>query len=197
MYSALHPLLHDCVHCAIGDKITRKHHLNISEPRLMTDRLKLPTCAVDLTTRLIELHKNRHDEKEKRKAFQNQRRRSLTKDKRDGAWKKTNGHCHLCGGSLCETTEGELAKERKFAVDHIIPRATGGPDSDENYLPAHRLCNGCRWFYSPEEFQWILRMGVWARKQIEESTPIGVAMREEFWKNEMGVLERRKRHEPN
>jgi len=161
----------------------------------MSDRLELPTCGADLTARLGKLHRNRSDEKEKRKEFQKQRRRSLNHDKREEALKKTNGHCHLCGGDLCETTEGELPKERKFSVDHIIPRATGGPDSAENYLPAHRLCNGCRWFYSPEEFQWILRMGVWARKQMEDATPIGKAMRDQFLENERTVIERRKRHQ--
>jgi hypothetical protein len=63
----------------------------------------------------------------------------------------------------------------------VLACAAGGQHSIDNYLAAHGLCNGCRWFYSPEEFQWILRMGIWARKQMEDGkTDIGVKMREPF-----------------
>jgi hypothetical protein len=67
-------------------------------------------------------------------------------------------------------------------ADHVLSHAAGGPHKLPNYLAAHNLCNGKRWFYSPEEFQWILRIGVWARKQIEDQkTQIGEDMLCEFW----------------
>jgi hypothetical protein len=47
-----------------------------------------------------------------------------------------------------------------FAADHVLSHAAGGKSAIENFLPAHGLCNGSRWFYSAEEFKWILRMGV-------------------------------------
>ena len=161
----------------------------------MRHRLELPTSAADLTERLRELHKNRRAERKARRAFQNERRRSLTKERREDALRKTNGHCHLCGGDFTAVTEGELLKEQKFVVDHIVPKAVGGDNCLDNYLPAHSLCNGCRWFYSPEEFQWILRMGVWARKKMEDATPIGKAMCDYFLQNERAVIKRRKRHQ--
>jgi len=99
-----------------------------------------------------------------------------------------------------QISEGELEEEREvlphFVVDHIVPVASGGQDSLNNLLAAHGLCNGCRWFYSPEEFQWILRMGVWARKQMEDArTEIGKQMRKPFRENEEEVRERRKKRQ--
>lgn len=38
----------------------------------------------------------------------------------------------------------------------------------DNYLPAHTLCNNYRWNYGCEEFQLILKLGVWPRAQIEK-----------------------------
>jgi hypothetical protein len=40
---------------------------------------------------------------------------------------------------------------------------------------AHALCNNYRWDYSAEEFQWILKIGVWARRQMELESPVGRA----------------------
>jgi hypothetical protein len=67
-----------------------------------------------------------------------------------------------------------------------------GGHAIDNYLAAHGLCNGCRWFYSPEEIQWILKMGVWARKQMEDRTPIGVKMVELFYQREKATRGRRR-----
>src|SRR3712207_8439206 len=48
--------------------------------------------------------------------------------------------------------------------------SSGGAHSADNYLPAHTLCNNYRWDYSPEEFQLVLKIGVWARTRSEEHT---------------------------
>src|SRR5579863_2851398 len=75
--------------------------------------------------------------------------------------------------------------ENKFAADHVLSHAAGGEHKHATYLAAHGLCNGCRWFYSPEEFRWILRMGVWAGKQIgDQKTTIGEDMLHKFWEHE-------------
>jgi len=50
----------------------------------------------------------------------------------------------------------------------VLAHAAGGKHALDNYLAAQGLCNSCRWFYSPEGFEWILRMGIWARKQMED-----------------------------
>jgi len=159
----------------------------------------LPPSPVELAKRLNDLHEERRKQYEEHKSDTQKRRRTLTKREREDVLEKTNGHCHLCGGVLNKSADGELPQERetvfdriKPVFDHIVPRAVGGSDDPSNFLAAHGLCNGSRWFYSPEEFQWILRIGVWARKQMEDETPIGKKMCEPFLKNEEKVLERRK-----
>lgn len=158
----------------------------------MSNRLELPANSDELTQRLRDLHEKRRNLRKDRKKLKQERRRSLTEEERADAFKKTGGNCHLCGGDISESGDGELPKEYRFVVDHIVPKAVGGGDSRDNYLAAHGLCNGCKWFYSPEEFQWILRIGVWARKQMEDATKIGREMRVPFLQNEEAVRKRRK-----
>jgi len=166
------------------------------------NELLLPESDDALTERLRKLHNNRRTEQERHKLEEKEqeRRRHLSSDERKQVLGKTGGHCHLCGGDMNQTSEGELEEEVEvlphFVVDHIVPVASGGQDSLNNLLAAHGLCNGCRWFYSPEEFQWILRMGVWARKQMEDArTEIGKQMRKPFRENEEEVRERRKKRQ--
>ena len=142
------------------------------------NELSLPQSDEELTKRLREIHGNRRTDKARRKLEEKEqeRRRRLTADERQKVLDKTGGHCHLCGGDMKQSSGiGELQDEQEielhfvvteeaksathFVVDHIVPVASGGQHSLDNLLPAHGLCNGCRWFYSPEEFQWILRMG--------------------------------------
>jgi 5-methylcytosine-specific restriction endonuclease McrA len=144
------------------------------------NELCLPQSDDELTKRLKDLHEARKTEqaRRKQKEKEQERRRQLTADERNQVFSKTGGHCHLCGGEMNQSSGGELTEEREvlphFVVDHIVPFASGGKDSLDNFLAAHGLCNGCRWFYSPEEFQWILRIGIWARKQMEDAkTDIG------------------------
>jgi len=39
--------------------------------------------------------------------------------------------------------------------------------------PKPALCNNYRWHYLPEEFQYILKLGVWAKYQVEKKTAVG------------------------
>jgi hypothetical protein len=48
---------------------------------------------------------------------------------------KTDGRCHVCGGPL----------GKKWQADHVRPKARGGADIANNYLPACRICNQLRW----------------------------------------------------
>jgi 5-methylcytosine-specific restriction endonuclease McrA len=167
----------------------------------IVDELALPLSPDDLTKRLQKLHEDRRTEQGRRKTEEKEeeRRHHLNPYERKQVWDKTAGHCHLCGGDMNQQSDGELPEEQEilphFVVDHVVPYASGGSDSIKNFLPAHGLCNGCRWFYSPEEFQWVLRMGVWARKQMEDATEIGRKMREPFLANEVEVRERRKKRQ--
>ena len=77
---------------------------------------------------------------------------------------KTAGRCHICGGLISGST---------WHADHVLAHSTGGAHRADNYLPAHALCNNYRWDYSAEEFQHILKIGVWTRTQIERRTRFG------------------------
>jgi hypothetical protein len=170
------------------------------------DERPLPSSGDELAKHLNDLHLKRRKLQQERKEEEQQPRRPLNDEERKIVLKKTTSHCHLCGGDMNENAEGELIEERetmldpvksgskrnKPVFDHIVPHAAGGSDDVDNFLAAHGLCNGARWFYSPEEFQWILRMGVWARKQMESGkTKMSEDMREAFLKNEEDVRSRR------
>lgn len=109
-------------------------------------------------------------------------RESLSADERSQILAKTGGRCHVCGGVI----------EGKWAADHLVSHSLGGPHTLDNYLPAHPICNNYRWFYKPEEFQWILKLGVWLRTHIERKTPLGQLASLAFWKYECIRISRRK-----
>jgi hypothetical protein len=140
-------------------------------------KLQIPESPHGLVALLKLFHENR------KSLPRPPRRLSLNAGQRLAVLAKTAGRCHLCGGEITES---------RFAADHVLAHAAGGMHSLDNYLPAHGLCNGCRWFYSAEEFQWILRMGIWARKHMEQQTPIGMKMLPIFVNHEKSVRKRRK-----
>ena len=111
------------------------------------------------------------------------RRAVLTKADRGKVLGKTGGRCHICGGTI---------NANDWQADHILAHSTGGTHSVDNYLPAHSICNNYRWHYDAEEFQWILKLGVWLRTQIETGKPIGRAAGQNFCAHERQRAERRK-----
>lgn len=179
----------------------------LAEPTHMRiDERPLPSSGDELAKHLNKLHLERRERKQKGKVEGQQPRHPLNEEEREIVLKKTNNHCHLCGGDMNLNAEGELEEERetmldpvkpvrkrnKPVFDHIVPHAAGGSGDLGNFLAAHGLCNGARWFYSPLEFQWILRMGVWARKQMESGKgKFSDDMRETFLKHEEDVRSRR------
>ena len=62
----------------------------------------------------------------------------------------------------------------------MTSHALGGEHAEDNYLAAHELCNNYRWHYLPDEFQLIMKLGVWARTQVEKGTPLGMEIAERF-----------------
>src|SRR3984957_1539505 len=113
-------------------------------------------------------------------------RESLSPRERDVVLAKTGGQCHLCGGQI---------EDNKWKADHVFSHALGGEHSPDNHLPAHSLCNGYRWFYKPEEFQWILKLGVWLRTQIETETKVGRDAAKAFRKYDCVRASRRKKRD--
>lgn len=57
---------------------------------------------------------------------------------RDRVWRMTNGKCTYCG---CDTVRGGPASAERFCIEHIVPRAKGGPDNIANYAPSCTACN--------------------------------------------------------
>jgi len=97
-------------------------------------------------------------------------RKSPAKSKKAPILQKTGGRCHICGGVI----------DGKWQADHVLAHALGGEHAPDNYLPAHPICNKYRWFYGMEEFQWILKLGVWLRTEIERETDCGKLAAKQF-----------------
>ena len=96
---------------------------------------------------------------------------------------KTNYKCHICGG---------LVDLKNFEADHVVPHNSSLNNKIDNFLPSCRTCNNYRWFYSPSEIKWILKLGVWLKTQIRRSTPIGKLTCKRFIQHEIRRHARRK-----
>lgn len=118
---------------------------------------------------LLRLHQQRRAGKTK------QKRIPLTRAARQQILAKTGGQCHVCGQPL--TVD-------RFEADHVKAHTSGGASIVDNYLPACKTCNNYRWFYLAEEFQWILKLGVWARTEVEKGSAIGTQIGQKFTKGE-------------
>jgi len=129
---------------------------------------------VSFATYLRQLRLDRCQRKEGNRSFR-PLRQSLAASERAHILAKTAGRCHICGGLIGEST---------WQADHVLAHSAGGAHSADNYLPAHSLCNHYRWDYSSEEFQHILKLGVWTRTQIERRTACGRAAAAAFLAHE-------------
>lgn len=112
-----------------------------------------------------------------------QRRMSLSAIQRRDVLNKSGGRCHICGGGIDGTWD----------ADHVFAYAQGGAHGPDNYLPAHSICNSYRWFYGAEEFQWILKLGVWLRTQIANEEHSALRLAERFVRHERSRDSRRKK----
>jgi 5-methylcytosine-specific restriction endonuclease McrA len=109
-------------------------------------------------------------------------RQRLSPEERVLVLRKTDGRCHICGGAI----------EGNWDADHVIPHSAGGEHSVDNYLPSHSVCNNYRWFYSPAEFQEVMRLGVWLRTQVTNKSDVGMKAAQKFLSHEKSRLKRRK-----
>ena len=143
----------------------------------------VPQTAKRYSNLLSRMLEKRHTQtKEVRK--KRPPRSALTPKQREKVLKKTGRRCHICGG--------KIKRNEKWQADHVHAYSKGGEHSAENYLPAHITCNNYRWYYSPEEFQEILKLGIWIRTQIIKKTSIGGDVAESFVKHEKRRINRRK-----
>ena len=141
----------------------------------------IPPSANALRKRFRDLRVSRM----KRQRNLRSKRKSLTTEEREEVLMKTAARCHVCGGAI---------SGKKWHADHVLAHSSGGKHSVDNYLPAHVLCNNYRWDYDSEEVQWILKIGVWARTQMERSPTFGPHLREQFLKYELRRQRRRKQN---
>lgn len=132
-----------------------------------------------LQTRLKELRAQRKIQK---KALHRPRRKPLSNAERETVLKSTDRKCHICGGGIAG----------QWQADHVKAHSAGGKHALDNYLPAHSTCNNYRWDYLPEEIQLILKLGVWAKTQVERGTKVGREVEEKFTNYELTRVARRR-----
>ena len=71
---------------------------------------------------------------------------------------KGNTRCYYCGRSV----ENDKIK---LTLDHIYPRALGGPTIPQNLVPACRSCNGRKENMTPDQFKAYMSLGDIKRKK--------------------------------
>ena len=113
-----------------------------------------------------------------------EQRTRLTRAERAEVLGKTGHRCHICGGTI---------NANDWQADHVLAHAAGGKHAVDNYLAAHAVCNNYRWNYDAKEFEWILKLGVWLRTQIENETQVGRDAGQKFCEHEGRRSKRRKK----
>lgn len=141
----------------------------------------LPKDVEGFADHLSHLKNERSRRKDQTK-LSGTRRTQLSKAQRQRIKDKTGGLCHICGGPV----------EDVWQADHVLSHSGGGTSTEDNYLPAHNLCNNYRWHYTAEELQQILKLGVWVRTQIQKLTVVGRLVGDRFLSHERQRLRRRK-----
>jgi len=138
-------------------------------PRQLSDGLVLPDSPAKLVARFCKLRAARRRRHERPRTLRG-RRGTLTSSERAEVLAKTRHRCHICGGRVLPG----------WRADHVLARSSGGTHDVRNYLPAHAVCNAYRWDYSPQECQWIMKIGIWARLLMEKRSSLGLEMLEAF-----------------
>jgi len=139
----------------------------------------VPGSASEFAEYLRELRSQRKARKSEHRG--SPERQPLSRADREVILAKTAARCHVCGGKI----------QGRWHADHVLAHSAGGEHITDNYLAAHPICNNYRWDYLPEEFQEIMRLGVWLRTQIEKETRIGRSAAEAFIRYDKGRIKRR------
>lgn len=126
------------------------------------DEPSLPASPFRFKKRLQKLHRIRKKRHAMQRLKGNPRNGRLSSGDREKILKTTNRKCHICGGSI----------DGSWQADHALAHAAAGPHALDNFLPAHKLGNNYRWDYEAEEFQWLLKIGVWAKSNMEHGTDV-------------------------
>ena len=73
----------------------------------------------------------------------NCKRKSFSMEERKRIYRKTKGHCYLCG---------EFVDFDKFEVEHNLPLGKGGTNDFDNLFPSCHICNTIKHDIYPEDF---------------------------------------------
>jgi len=118
-----------------------------------------------------ELRRLYSDRQSVKKSEQRIPRSKLSHAERIVVLEKTDFRCHICGGQVTEND---------FHADHVSSHSKGGSNDIENHLASCGFCNSYRWDYLPDEIRWILKIGVWAKTQIEFESELGERIADSF-----------------
>ena len=108
-------------------------------------------------------------------------RKQPTPKQRALIYKKTGGTCHVCGDRV----------GRVWHADHVVPHYRGGDSTIENFLPICSVCNRLRWAHRPRTIRKILRLGIYARREMKNQTELGLALKSLYRKRIKSAEERR------
>lgn len=137
----------------------------------------------DLAVLSAELRRLYSDRQLVKKSEQRTPRNKLSHEERIAILEKTDSRCHICGGKVAEND---------FHADHVSSHSKGGSNDIDNYLASCSFCNSYRWDYLPDEIRWILKIGVWAKTQIEFESDLGKRISNSFVEYEKKRESRRK-----
>ena len=143
--------------------------------------LTWPRSGSGLRRLLLELDDRRGSIVREHKAERGGRG-ALSRSKRQKLLAATGKRCHVCGGRI---------RGDRWVADHVFNFASGGTNDLTNFLPAHRDCNGYKWFYSSKELRWMLRMAIWARGRMIRETKFDDEILGRFWAWELRRRQRR------
>ena len=107
-----------------------------------------------------ELRRIRNEREKLKKERKGKKTVRLKKQEKIDIYNKTKGICHICGSKLSES---------KFSITSSLTNEI----SVETSLPA---CKDCKRFYDnylPDEIKWMIKLGMWAKTQVEFETDLG------------------------
>ena len=120
------------------------------------------------TDNLVEFLKQAKQDRNKNRT--QAKRNNPSKAMREQIFRKTEGKCHICGGEL----------DKKWHADHVLPHASGGKDTVDNFLGSCSVCNMARWYFSPDEIKLILKLGRLAQTEIRKNTTLGKSIAKKY-----------------
>lgn len=119
------------------------------------------------------------------------RRKPISASMKKEVWAKTGGRCHFCARKI--KLSAKIGERGRWHVDHIYPKALGGKDGLDNYLPICKQCNRLRWFLNSKRIRKTFKYGVLAYNEMKRKTDLGKILHALYLKNRKNNKDRRKK----